>query len=30
GRQSSVAIRAMAPEVIETGPGDPSAARPLR
>ena len=30
GRQSSVAIRAMAPDALETGPGDPSAARPLR
>jgi hypothetical protein len=30
GRQSSEAIRAMAPEALTTGPGDPTAARPLR
>jgi len=30
GRQSSAAIRATAPEALETGRGDPSAARPLR
>jgi len=29
-RLSSAAIRATAPEVLEAGPGDPSAARPLR
>ena len=29
-RHSSAAIRAMAPDAIETGPGDPTAARPLR
>jgi uncharacterized protein with von Willebrand factor type A (vWA) domain len=29
-RLSSAAIRATAPEVVETGTGDPSAARPLR